>query len=243
MTRYSTVTWLFGTVAVSWFCGHAVRGQDADTRDSDSKSISLAGRVASDENGQDPTLGYVEARTSAAGRDRSPWFDEDRSELLLRQQLGRPITEWDFEEEPFRAVLEKIYDEYQIFAFVHRDADLTLDTPITAKLQDVSLRTALAVVLDAHSCNYCIRDGMLLIGYPPQAMSTRIFQVPPRLQQAMDGDELLELLRTSTGMDMWGTESSLKIADDLLVARNNEPALHQLERLLQQLETKLNSSN
>ena len=57
------------------------------------------------------------------------------------------------------------------------DAGIKPDKPITTSLKGISLRSALRLLLKEHDMAFTIREGVLLITTPDNAMETKIYPV------------------------------------------------------------------
>ncbi len=165
-----------------------------------------------------------------------PFAEFDQRSAQVLERLDDVIDTWDFEDEPFSAVREKIFDTTGLQLVLDHNADLTWDTPVTCRLENVSLRTALELVLSPHDTSFVVRDGLLILGRTEHTVETRVFAISDDLANATSAEELVELLKKSTGEHRWGNLTALHIVGGALIARNGEPVLFELQHLLAALD-------
>jgi hypothetical protein len=79
-----------------------------------------------------------------------------------RNMLDQTILDFDHEEQSFADILDH-WREIGFEFYLDDSSDLTLETPVTLKLRNVRLSTALELLLREHNSGYIIRDGLVLI--------------------------------------------------------------------------------
>ncbi|MEX2026626.1 MAG: permease prefix domain 1-containing protein [Pirellulaceae bacterium] len=91
---------------------------------------------------------------------------------------------FDFKDTPLTEFADYLSTNYKINAVLAKsalaDAAITEDTPITASLRGISLRSALRILLGELKLAYTIRDEVLIITTPEDAesqLSTRVYDV------------------------------------------------------------------
>jgi tetratricopeptide (TPR) repeat protein len=107
------------------------------------------------------------------------------AEERIDNALGSPLkaTGLDFTEEPLENVVNFLQDEYDIPIQLDEpaieDAGLTRDEPVTIRLQNVTLRSALRLMLKAKQLTYMIQDEVMIITTPEEAESQLVAKVYP----------------------------------------------------------------
>jgi hypothetical protein len=126
-------------------------------------------------------LAYALSTQSTLGQTSLP--EPTRGEARVREALSE-TTELDFVAEAPADVVEYVRQRHELQVQLDRkalaDAGLGGHTPVTIKLRDISLRSALTHFLREFDLTYLIRDGYLLITSVTEAenrMKTRIYQV------------------------------------------------------------------
>jgi hypothetical protein len=106
--------------------------------------------------------------------------DLGSSVARIRQVLAQPLKSsgLDFTEEPLENVFNFLQDEYgipiQIDEPALEDAGLTRDEPLTVGLREISLQSALRLMLKTKQLTYIIRDEVMIITTPNEAESELI---------------------------------------------------------------------
>jgi hypothetical protein len=104
-------------------------------------------------------------------------------EREIYEAIGKPVSNWQFNESPLRDVKQAIEDQFripvEIDARALEDAGLDLDTPVTANLSGVSLRSALKRMLGPLDLAYIIKDEVLLITTKEKAEENLVVKVYP----------------------------------------------------------------
>ncbi|MFM7108395.1 MAG: VWA domain-containing protein, partial [Planctomycetaceae bacterium] len=111
----------------------------------------------------------------------NPTKNEKRIYESLEKEVSRTF---DFQETPLRAVISQLQDEFNIQIVPDMqaltDAGIDLDaTTVTQKLQGVSLRSALRLLLREPGLTYVIKDEVLLITTKEKAQENLVVKVYP----------------------------------------------------------------
>ena len=107
------------------------------------------------------------------------------AEQRISDALTSPLksTGLDFTEEPLESVVNFLQDEYDIPIQLDtpslEDAGLTVDEPVTVNLKNITLRSALRLMLKRMQLTYVIRDEVLMITTPEEAEADLIAKVYP----------------------------------------------------------------
>ena len=101
----------------------------------------------------------------------SAWAAPSAAEVKIRKALKKKVVV-DFEKTPLREATAVLKDyvkvEIQLDVKALRDAGVESDTPITFKVSDVSLKSALNLMLRPLDLTYVYKDEVLLITTPDQ---------------------------------------------------------------------------
>jgi hypothetical protein len=131
--------------------------------------------------------------------DRGPNFDR------IQRVLGEPLkaTGLDFTEEPLENVVNFLQDEYEIPIQLDEpaleDAGLTRDEHMTDRIQNVSLRSALRLMLKTKQLTYLIQDETLVITTPEEAetqLVACVYDVRDIIGKNRGNKELIALVGT-----------------------------------------------
>ena len=107
------------------------------------------------------------------------------AEQRINEALASPLkaTGLDFTEEPLENVVSFLQTEYEIPIQLEdsalEDAGLTRDEPVNVTLRDITLRSALRLMLKQKQLTYVIRDEVLIITTPEEAESELVAKVYP----------------------------------------------------------------
>ena len=166
-------------------------------------------------------------------------------------QIGQALadtTELDFDNQPLEKVAEYLKQRHALEIQIDRraleDAGMGSDTPITRKLKDVSLRSALRLVLDELDLTFVVRDGFLLITTKMEAenmLATKVYPVadlvttesdfqPPAsgMRRRSGYTELLDAINQTIAPDTWenvggpGVIESFRNGEALVVSQTTE---------------------
>jgi len=104
------------------------------------------------------------------------------SEQKIEQALGKPIS-MEFVETPLQDVADFIADTHEINVVVDTksldDIGVGTDTPVTSRIKNISLRSALTLVLDGLDLSWTVRHEVLLITSKERAETTLAAKVYP----------------------------------------------------------------
>ena len=107
------------------------------------------------------------------------------AEQRINEALTSPLKPagLDFTEEPLENVVNFLQDEYNIPIQLDmpslEDAALTADEPVTVNLKNITLRSALRLMLKQKQLTYVIRDEVMIITTPEEAESELVTKVYP----------------------------------------------------------------
>ncbi|HEV3344006.1 MAG TPA: hypothetical protein VG125_26765, partial [Pirellulales bacterium] len=163
----------------------------------------------------------VTALGAAEPTDPRPLPTEGEARILAA--LGE-TTAADFETKPFSEVVEALEQKHKIqIQFDHKaisDAGVGTDTPMTVRLQGVTLRSLLRLMLHELDLTYLVGDGYLRITskteaenmlrvkvYPVRDLVTPDSEFRPPLPKERHGQEdyqsLIELITTTVAPTTW----------------------------------------
>jgi type II secretory pathway component GspD/PulD (secretin) len=163
---------------------------------------------------------YFDPKTAARNRDRKPTevislgtkSDKVRQ---IESKLQAPVSSLDFKETPLRQVLDDLRDWTGINIVPDEPAlleeNIKLDSPITMKLEGVSLKSALNLILHQVHLTYVVKDEVLQVTTDAHArgkLEVRNYNVAdlvvPVQNAVVGGPSLLQQAMNS------GMENSLK---------------------------------
>lgn len=187
--------------------------------------------------------------TSAAGV--SPV--EEESTKKIKQALVSPTT-LEFVDTPLSDVVDYLRDFHHIEIQLDKKAldnvGIASDTPITKSLRDVSLRSALRLVLKQLGLTYIIQGGMLLITTPEEAdngLETKVYPVgdlvlPPNstAETSPEFEPLVKLIKSTVKPTAWeesgGVGSIIPFENSLsLTICQTQDVQEEVQQLLEQL--------
>ncbi|MBN1851676.1 MAG: STN domain-containing protein [Pirellulales bacterium] len=118
------------------------------------------------------------AEDASTPSPETPW------ELKIENILDQKLTEsMDFVETPLSDVIHVLSENYHVPILLdHRGLDelgISGDTPVTVHVSDISLRTALRLMLHELELTYVLKDEVLLITIPEMAEEELITRVYP----------------------------------------------------------------
>ena len=163
------------------------------------------------------------------------------AETRIRAALKSP-AQFEFVNTPLRGVVDYLKDRYHIEVQLDNkalaDVGIAPDTPITQSVKDVSLRSALRLMLKEHGLTYVIAEEVLLITTPEDAdnkLETKVYPVadlvvPPGATDAeeADFDSLIDLLKQNVRPTSWddsggvGSISPFGTNLSLVISQNQE---------------------
>ncbi len=156
--------------------------------------------------------------------------DADERERKIYEALSKP-TDVDFEEKPLKDIIEKIAQtsgiQIQFDEKALSEAAVATDTPITKRLNGISLRSTLRLLLRPLQLTYVIRNGVLLITAQTEAENHLVVRIYPVRDLVSDEqsdlvfDPLIDLIETIVAPQTWdtvgGPGSSVALPPGLLV--------------------------
>jgi hypothetical protein len=123
----------------------------------------------------------------------------------IRQVLSTPLKSpgVKFEEQPLQLALEQLMEAYQLpiqldYAALE-DAGMTRDEPVTIDIKDMSLRSALRLILNQRQLTYVIENEVLMVTTPEAAddeLVACVYNVSDIVGSDPKGVELRELADT-----------------------------------------------
>jgi hypothetical protein len=170
---------------------------------------------------------------SCAGESDSP------SVARIKEALDRPLksTGLEFTQQPLRDVVAFLQEEYQIPIHIEvaalEDAGLTEDEEVTVSVQNVTLRSALRLVLRQSQLTSYVRDEVLLISTPEAAENNLITCVYDVCDLATDGrtfralaDAITACVATETWAKNGGGEAEIRPVYPGLMVISQTQAVH-----------------
>jgi hypothetical protein len=192
-----------------------------------------------------------ESRGLAGSSLKCSCSGDDRSSTVakIKATLAEPLKPhgFDFADTPLEQFASALQDEYgipiQLDLATFHDAGLNPDAPITAKLNGVSLKSALCLALKQQHLTYLIEDEVLLITTPEDAdthLATCVYDVRDLLTGKDDSAELAALADTvkscvapQTWSENGGGDAVIRpLKPGLLAITQSEPAQEQIHELL-----------
>jgi hypothetical protein len=152
----------------------------------------------------------------------------------------------DFTEEPLENVVNFLQDEYRLPIQLDLPAlenlGLTADEPVTVSLREISLRSALQLVLSQKRLAYVVRDGYLLITTRDKAAhepQTVVYNVADLIGDDDSGQlrsTLIDTIRSCVAYDTWALNDKgpgqIKSFQTLLIVSQTAEVHVEIERLL-----------
>ena len=132
-------------------------------------------------------------------------------ENAIERQLKTPI-DISFENTPLKTVLEELRDLQGINIVPDKpaldEAGVSMESPISIKLKQVSLRSALVLILHQVKLTYVVRDGVLQFTTPQRAQAQSkqkrlTYPVADLLHGPMTQAELIDLTTRSIAPESW----------------------------------------
>lgn len=147
---------------------------------------------------------------------------------------------------PLNKVCAKISELHDIPVLVDRRAleeiGLNDDNPVTIKVEDVTLRSALRLMLRESDLTYIVRDEVLQITTveaAEQNLRTEMFKLRGKLVTRTD--TLIQAIQANVVPGTWealGGPSTMVVFDDVLIVSATDDVINQVERFLGQLAAK-----
>ncbi len=164
------------------------------------------------------------------------------SELAIDRELQRN-TEVDFHDMPLSEVAAYLQDAHHIPIVIDRSAlvemGMTGDEPITAKLQNITLRSVLNLLLRDLKLTYLVKDEVLMITSPERAdafLEARVYAFPRQSPAQMDA--LVKLIR-EMDPESWsdsGGPGYIGVYGHGLLVRQTQKVHEQIHQVLHQLQ-------
>lgn len=156
-------------------------------------------------------------------------------------------TAFSFVELPLQEAARFIGEQHDIPVILNRRAleeiGIDTDAPITLSLQNVSLRSALRLMLRDLELTYMIQDQVLQITTPEHAeghLEVRIYKLSKIL--AGQSDQVVKAMQTTVRTDMWdiaGGPCAAALVDHVIVVSGTETLHESVADFLRELEKSL----
>ncbi|MDZ7619641.1 MAG: STN domain-containing protein, partial [Patescibacteria group bacterium] len=200
-----------------------------------------------------PWVHVARPGAAAGGRFGIP-LAEDKN-TRIRQALAAPIS-LEFVETPLQDVVDYLKNATKIEIQIDRksldDVGVATDMPVTKNLRNVSLKSALRLMLRELGLTYSIEDEVLLITTPEEAenrLETRMYPVTDlvRFQDKKgeawtDFDSLIELITSTVKPQTWdevggpGSIAPLTVrGEEVIVLSQTEDVHEELDELIARL--------
>lgn len=194
-----------------------------------------------------PSTRETAVANNSADREALIGHWQNKNEELNRKLL-EPI-EMDFVETPMVEVLAYLMDRCRIEVIMDKVAleaqGVDASTPITRKLSEVPLRTALDVILHEHQLTYYTKDGILFITSQEEAdnkLVIRVYNVHSLLtrDRPLESlDQIMGLITNSVVPDTWsefGGPGTIHAYQMAMVVSQTERGHELIESLLDELD-------
>ena len=195
---YRTVCELCPGTCCAWEAAEHIRSLQAATDDSAEEK--------QEEQNVCPSVKEKEAATA----------DPDNA---LEDRLKQPVT-IEYTNRPLPQVLEQLRSRYKINIFVDnlslQKSGICLDQPVTIKLGNVSLRSALNLMVDQLDLTARVKEGVVVITTPlaaRDALVPKVYAVadlikgkkrkPRKAEMAQEAEKLIELIQTTITPKWW----------------------------------------
>ncbi len=161
------------------------------------------------------------AVTEPASGQMLAWEEPSPQQQRIREAL-ETVTHVEFDDVPLEEAIQRLSTVHRIPMLLDykalEDGGIGSDSPISFSQTQLSLRTMLHFLLDAHDLTWTIMDNVLVITTKDDAdskLSTKIYDVRkivPRARRNRDRDpsaydydfyQLIELIRTTIEPDSW----------------------------------------
>lgn len=161
------------------------------------------------------------------------------AEVRVRAALGES-TDLELADTPLADALSFLSDRHNILIKLDEkaleEAGVGTDTPIRARLKEISLKSALALMLEPLKLAPVVHEGVLLVTTEDMAENmhkVRVYFAGDLL--GGDPDALVQAITASIARDRWsetGGLGSILLFDELLVVGQTDSVHEQIERLL-----------
>ncbi|MGI9457211.1 MAG: sigma-70 family RNA polymerase sigma factor [Aeoliella sp.] len=174
------------------------------------------------------------------------------NELLIEATLPRPLNTsgLDFSGTPLDEVVEFLQSEYNLPILIDSraldDVGIAWDEPITAKLHNIKLESALRIMLRPLDLTYTVKDEMLLITSEDVAESQLEARVYPTHFLNVSSGSVKQLLLETVAPNTWeeqgGNGTSSAQFNDRLIIRQTYAVHQEINALLSQLKNSTDNS-
>lgn len=179
------------------------------------------------------------------------------NEKRIHRALASP-TGLDFVEKPLQDVLGYLANLHGIQIRLDQraldDVGLPADTPVTVQLRDVSLRSALKLMLSDLDLTYLVEDEVLLITTPEEAetrLATVAYPVSDLVrfrdksgEEWSDFDSLIETITSTVTMESWedvggpGSIAPMQYGNsDVIIVTQSQEVHEEVAAMLEKLRT------
>lgn len=172
-------------------------------------------------------------------RTQSPAEQRIRAALAERTQIG-------FIDTPLQDAIDFLKELHKITILVDEDAlakaGLATDHPINLHVQDISLQSALRLMLGPHGLTYVIEDEVLKIttrARVEEKVVTHVYDVRALQQAGIDPQTLLRLVESGTSgpwLKIDGVGGAAEALSGGLVIRQTQAVHQEVADLLKQLQ-------
>jgi hypothetical protein len=217
------------------------------------QAYQLGGEVAEDPDVHPEAAlsgGEEQNADGAIPRDLCICVGESKSPIVakIERALSEPLQSagLDFTEIPLEQVVALIQEEYKLPVYLNKPAldaiGLSVDAPVTGSLRDISLKSALNVMLNELQLVYVIQNEMLIITTPEEAemhLRTCVYDVrdllPDTSNRSTDAliDTIVSCIATETWAENGGGEAEIRpLKPGSLVISQTQPIHDQIRDLL-----------
>jgi hypothetical protein len=214
-------------------------------------------RPRSSQAGQEQLSDSDTQKVRAATEARSAQQKARAQDNYLDKKL-QALLSVKFTDTPLRMVLEDLRTSHGLNIFVNNkaleEAGISLDRPVTVQLEQVTLKTALNLILSSALLSYMVRDrdGYLLVTTPDDCRSSltrKVYSVGSLVGKGQ-GEALIQVLTNSVEPRSWqamggsGTIDYFAVGRCLVVVQSDEihaqlrTLLDELRALVDEAETK-----
>lgn len=198
------------------------------------------------------------ARVVASARPAAELTPRRKTELAIRQALGRPAT-LEVLETPLEEVLGFLSKRYAVpivldYPSLENDG-IDPHLPVTSNVSNVRLANLLDLTLDGLNCGWLIRDQAVVVTSQSVARSTLLTRAYPvgevlkRDGESFDPNDadvasLEHLVRSSVDPESWyprGGMADLAVVDDVLLVSQSHASHEEIERLLADVSRRQNA--
>jgi hypothetical protein len=162
-------------------------------------------------------------------------------EQRIRKKLEEPAEKMEFFDTPLRDVVARIQDLHdipvQIDAKALEDAGLDLDAPITRDIADVSLRSALHLLLGDLNLAYIVTNEVLMITTEDKAAENLQVVLYPATED-YDTASLIDVVQNIASPQTWNTvggPGSIQPAGRFLCVSQTEEVHDEIRQFLERL--------